>query len=199
MRMELGSDRVLLPITFDPVRLAADLDGLHAIAWTEHFVTAGYEGDWSVIALRQAAEASKLALMEISDPDCSDYVDTAAAAACPYFRHVLRSFACPLLGARLMRLGPGSTIKEHAHAVDESRMAQIHIPITTNEDVDFRVSGSRCVMPAGSAWWFRLSAPDGAVNRGQSDRVHLLVDLGMNDWLAALLARAAGTVGGRAA
>jgi hypothetical protein len=199
MRQDLGSDRLLLPMAFDPARLAADLAGLRGIAWTEHFVTASYEGDWSVIALRQAAGSSKLAIMDVSDPDCGEYVDTAAAAACPYFRQVLRTFACPLLGVRLMRLGPGSAIREHAHQVDERRMAQVHIPITTNDGVEFRLNGSPVAMPAGSAWWFRLAAPHSASNRGETERVHMLVDLAMNDWLEALLAGAQGTTAGRAA
>ena len=54
-------------------------------------------------------------------------------------------------------------------------------------------------MPAGSVWWFRLSDLHSVTNRGQTDRVLMLVDLVMNDWLAALLTRAAGTVPGRAA
>ena len=112
---------------------------------------------------------------------------------------MLRSFACPLLGVRLTRLGPGSTIKDHAHAVDETRVAQVHIPITTNNDVSFRLNGRHCPMPAGSVWWFRLSDPHSVANRGQSERVLMLVDLGMNDWLAGLLARAAGTAADRAA
>jgi hypothetical protein len=198
MRQDLDSDRLLLPIAFDPALLAADLAGLRAIAWTEHFVTAGYEGDWSIIALRQSA-ASRLGLTDISDPDCSDYVETAAAAACPYFRQVLRSFASPLLSVRLTRLGPGSSIKEHAHDVDETRVAQLHIPIATNNDVDFRINGSRCPMRAGSVWWFRLSDPHSVTNRGQTDRVLMAVDLVMDDWLAALLTRATGTIPNRAA
>jgi quercetin dioxygenase-like cupin family protein len=199
MRQDLGLDRLLLPIAFDPVRLAADLAGLRAIAWTEQFVTAGYEGDWSIIALRQSAGAAKLPVTDISDPDRDDFIDTAAAAACPYFRQVLRSFACPLLGVRLMRLGPGSSIKEHSHPVDETRVAQVHIPITTNDGVEFRLNGRPVAMPAGSVWWFRLSAPHSAANHGETDRVHMLVDLVMNDWLAALLAEAEGTAAGRAA
>ena len=199
MRQDLGSDRLLLPIAFDATRLAADLVGLRAIAWTEHFVTSGYEGDWSIIALRQAAGASRLGLTDISGPDFSDYLETAAAAACPYFRQVLRTFACPLLGVRLTRLGPGSTIKEHAHDIDETRVAQLHISITTNNDVDFRINGGSCSMPAGSAWWFRPSDPHSVTNRGQTDRILMLVDLVMNDWLAALLTRAADTAPGRAA
>lgn len=198
MRQDLGLDRLLLPIAFDPARLAADLAGLRAIAWTEHFVTARYEGDWSIVDLRQAA-APRLGLTDISDPDRSDYVETAAAAACPYFRQVLQTFASPLLSVRLTRLGPGSTIKEHVHDVDESRVAQLHIPITTNNDVDFRINGGRCPMRAGSVWWFRLSDPHSVTNRGQTDRVIMAVDIAMDDWLAALLTRAAGTVPNRAA
>ena len=198
MRMDLGTDRLLLPIAFDPVRLAADLAGLRGIAWSDHFVTAGYEGDWSIITLRQPSGA-RLSLTDISDPERGDYMDTAAAAACPYFRRVLRTFACPLLSVRLTRLGPGSAIREHSHAVDESRVAQLHIPVTTNEYVDFRLNGRHCPMPAGSVWWFRLSDPHSVINRGQTDRVLMLIDLIANEWLEALLARAAGTPAGQAA
>ena len=42
-------DRLRLPFTFDPDRLAGDLRGLSAVGWTEHFVRQNYDGDWSVI------------------------------------------------------------------------------------------------------------------------------------------------------
>jgi hypothetical protein len=65
--------------------------------------------------------------------------------------------------------------------------------------VDFRINGDRCPMRAGSVWWFRLSDPHSVTNRGQTDRVIMAVDIAMDDWLAALLTRAAGTVPNRAA
>lgn len=194
-------DRLRLPLDFDPERLAADLANLAAVAWTAHFVTQNYDGDWSAIALRAAAGAQHPIQMIYSDPTCADFVDTPYLAAAPYFRAVLGAFACPLRAVRLMRLAPGSRIKEHRdHDLSfEDGMVRIHIPVATNEAVDFRLNGLRCPMPAGSAWYLRLSDPHSVANLGGTDRVHMVIDAAVNDWLAALFERALGAAGGRAA
>jgi hypothetical protein len=189
-------DRLRLPLEFDPKRLAADLDGLSGIAWTSHFVAQNYEGEWSVIALRAPADARHPVRMIVSEPGCTNFVDTPALAASPYFRLVLAAFACPLLSVRLMRLGAGSTIKEH-HDYDlsfDQGTVRIHIPVMTNDDVDFRLNGEPCVMPVGSAWYLRLADPHSVSNRGASDRVHLVIDAGVNGWLRGLFAEARAAV-----
>jgi hypothetical protein len=38
-------------------------------------------------------------------------------------------------------------------------------------------------MKPGEAWYLRLSDPHAVANRGSSDRVHLVLDLVVNDWL----------------
>jgi len=201
MRENAVPDRLRLPLDFDPIRLKADLAGLTGIAWTSHFVTQNYEGDWSVIALRAPADARHPIRMIVSEPGCTEFIDTPALAASPYFRQVLAAFACPLLAVRLMRLAPGSTIKEHHdHDVSfEQGTVRIHIPVATNDAVDFRLNGTRCVMPAGSAWYLRLSDPHGVANHGPTDRVHMVIDAGVNGWVEALLARGRGSAGGQAA
>ncbi|HVZ51702.1 MAG TPA: aspartyl/asparaginyl beta-hydroxylase domain-containing protein [Pseudolabrys sp.] len=194
-------DRLRLPLDFDPGRLAADLANLSAVGWTAHFVTQNYEGDWSAIALRAPAGAQHPIQMIYSDPGCSDFVDTPYLAVAPYFRAVLNSFACPLQAVRLLRLTPGSRIKEHRdHDLSfEDGMVRIHIPVVTNEAVDFRLNGLRCPMPAGSTWYLRLSDPHSVANPGATDRVHLVLDATVNDWVAALFERTLGASGGRAA
>ena len=67
----------------------------------------------------------------------------------------------------------------------------LHIPVVTNDGVDFRLNGERCVMAAGSCWYLRLSDPHSVANRGSNDRVHLVIDAAVNDWGAALFDRAA--------
>jgi hypothetical protein len=47
------ADRLKLPLAFDAERLARDLAALATAPWTPHFVSQNYDGDWSVIALRQ--------------------------------------------------------------------------------------------------------------------------------------------------
>ena len=185
-------DRLRLPFTFDPDLLARDLRGLSAVGWTEHFVRQNYDGDWSVIPLRGSASAKHPVMMIYSDPTCTDFADTPMLAACPYFRQVLDTFQAPLGAVRLMRLTPGSVIKEH-NDMDlsfEDGMVRIHVPVVTNADVEFYLNRSRVVLDAGSAWYLRLSDPHSVANRGSSDRVHMVIDAEVNDWVADILALA---------
>ena len=136
-------DRLRLPLDFDPRRLTAAMAAIEDGGWIAHFVRQNYEGDWSVIPLRGPAGASHQVRMIYSDPTCTYFADTPVLAAAPYFREVLAAFACPLQAVRLMRLTPGSVIKEHTDLdlAFEQGTVRIHIPMTTNDGVDFRLNG----------------------------------------------------------
>jgi quercetin dioxygenase-like cupin family protein len=139
--------------------------------------------------LRGKAGARHPVMMIYSDPTATSFEDTPMLQACPYFRKVLDAFECPLRAVRLMRLTPGSRIKEHADlelSVEEGT-ARIHIPVVTNPGVEFYLNGSRIVMAAGSAWYLRLSDPHRVHNNGDGDRVHMVIDAVANDWLRTLL------------
>jgi hypothetical protein len=186
-------DRMRLPLSFDPVRLAEDLDRLASVSWVEHFVRQNYEGDWSVIPLRSPAGARHPVMMIYSDPMAEVFEDTFMLGACPYFREVISAFDCEVLSARLMRLTPGSVIKEHQDLdldIEHDR-ARIHIPITTHPDVSFELNRTPIAMQPGEAWYLRLSDPHRVANRGATDRVHLVVDVRVNDWLTGLMREAA--------
>lgn len=187
-------DRLQLPLSFDPARLARDLDALSATPWTAHYVQQNYEGDWSVIPLRCAAGETHPIRMIYSDPTATAFVDTPFLRPCPYFRTVIAAFACEVRAVRLMRLGPGSVIREHTDLdLDiEAGAARIHVPVVTNPDVDFRLNGSRVEMAAGEAWYLRLSDPHAVANRGTTDRVHLVLDLVVDDWLTGFFEASAG-------
>ena len=118
-----------------------------------------------------------------------EYADTALLARCPYFQAVLAQFHCPLRAVRVLRLGAGSVIREHrdnclGYADGEVRF---HVPITTNPDVAFVVNGERLVMNPGECWYVNFNLPHRVANRGTTDRVHLVVDCAVNDWVTALL------------
>ena len=185
-------DRLRLPLSFDPDRLVQDLDALSSVDWIAHFVKQNFEGEWSVIPLRGAAGATHPVAMIYSDPAATAFEDTPMLANCAYFREVLGAFACEVQSVRLMRLTPGSVIREHSdHDLGaEAGMARIHVPITTNPDVTFELNRRRVEMAAGSAWYLRLSDPHRVANNGARDRVHLVADLVVNDWLIDLLRRA---------
>jgi aspartyl/asparaginyl beta-hydroxylase len=186
-------DRLRLPFEFDPALLARDLDGLRAVDWIKHYVQQNYDGDWSVIALRGKAGATHPVMMIYSDPTCRDFADTPMLAACPYFRQVLDTFEAPLRAVRLMRLTAGSVIKEHAdHELSfEDGTVRIHVPVVTNAAVEFYLNRSRVVLEAGSSWYLRLSDPHSVANRGTADRVHMVIDAEVNDWVRRVLETAA--------
>lgn len=182
-------DRVRLPLAFDPEGLAADLARIDAGEWTEHFVRQNYEGDWSVLPLRAKAGATHPVMMIYSDPTATDFADTPFLARLPSMAGVLAAFACPIRAARLMRLTPGSEIKEHCDMDLDAALgfARIHVPVRTNDGVEFLLNGAPVVMAAGEAWYLRLADRHGVTNRGREDRVHLVIDAEMNPWLAGQL------------
>lgn len=186
-------DRIRLPFAFDPAHLAADVAQLGPDDWTSHFVTQNYDGDWSAIGLRAPASACHPIQMIYSDPSTRECVDTPFLARMPNIRGVLAHFACPLGAVRLMRLATGSRIKEHRdNDLDATNgTARLHIPVLTNAAVTFRLNGAPVPMAAGETWYLRLSDPHSVVNAGTSDRVHLVIDAIVDDWLQSLLVQAA--------
>ncbi len=191
-------DRVRLNVRFDAAALAADLERLRPADWIAHFVTQNYQGDWSVIPLRGPAGASHPVMMIYPDPSCAEFADTPFLDHCPNIRRSLTRFSCPLLAVRLMKLAAGSRIKEHAdYDLDaENGTVRLHIPVVTNDLVDFRLNGTRVALQAGECWYLRLSDPHCVENNGDSDRVHLVIDAELNPWLQAQLGPPPGMPGG---
>lgn len=186
-------DRLRLPLAFEAERMAAEVEAIPAEDWIAHFVEQNYEGGWSVVPLRCAAGASHPILMAASDPSATAFEDTPWLSRAPYLAQVLAQFACPLLTVRLMRLEPSSRIKPHSdHDLAAERgTARLHVPITTNPDVDFRLNGVRVDMAPGSTWYLRLADEHAITNAGNAARVHLVIDCTVDAWLQALLDDAA--------
>ncbi len=178
-------DRVKLDLTFDPDLLQADLRRLRPSDWIDHFVKQNYDGNWSVVPLRGPANATHPVMMIYSDPACTQFTDTPFLNDTLYLRTVLAHCQCPLQAVRLMKLSPGSRIKEHTDhdLAAEHGVARLHIPVVTDDNVDFRLNGTPVVMKAGECWYLRLSDPHSVENKSTLERVHLVIDAEVNDWL----------------
>ncbi len=187
--MSVLPDRIRLPFHFDPADLQRDLAALGDASWIAHFVKQNYTGDWSVLPLRGKAGATHPVMMIYSDPGCTDFADTPFLAACPCYQEVLATLQCPLQSVRLMRLTPGSVIKEHCDhdLAAETGHVRLHLPIITNPGVEFLLNGTPVVMRPGELWYLRLADPHRVANHGPADRVHLVIDAVMNPWLENLL------------
>ena len=182
-------DCIKLPISFDVRRLQDDLSCLQSSDWIRHFVEQNYEGDWSVVPLRGPVGATHPVMMIYSDPTCTEFADTPYLSNSRYFREVFAALRCPLQAARLMRLTPGSEILEHTDLdlCAEEGMARLHIPIQTNDQVEFCLNGRQLNLSEGGCWYLRLSDSHSVKNGGTEDRVHLVIDVVVNDWLRGVL------------
>ena len=179
-----------LPLSFDPDRLKADLALVQPDEWTPHFNTSYYEGDWSGVALRAVGgRAGQL----YPDPTATTrFADTPILDRCPYFQEVLAAFQCPLTSARLLRLAAGSSIREHKDYKlgYEDGELRVHVPIVTNADVAFFLEDERVIMGEGEAWYLDLNLRHRVDNQSATDRIHLVIDCVVDDWLRGLFAGA---------
>lgn len=183
-------DRIQLPFQFNVEKLQQDVLQIeqNTDTWIDHFVQQNYEGNWSVIPLRGTKGATHPVQMIYSDPTVDEYEDTPFLQNGTYLKDVLDQFKTELQAVRLMKLSTGSIIKEHRdHDLDiESGVVRIHIPIITNDQVEFYLNNSRVIMKEGTCWYLRLSDHHRVVNHGP-DRIHLVLDMKVNDWLKKLL------------
>lgn len=181
-------DRVRLPLAFDPEPLVADLAAIAPDDWTRQPFKQNYEGGWDVVPLRSAAGETHPVRLIYANPTATAFAATKWLGAMPGFREALGRFECPLRSVRLMRLAAGSKILEHCDNLDaETGTVRLHVPVTTNSGVEFRLSGRPVAMAPGSVWYLRLSDPHCAGNDGETPRIHLVLDAQMNGWLERML------------
>jgi len=177
-----------LPLHFDAAGLQADLATLGGGEWTAHFNTQYFTGDWSGVALRSASGSTNAMY---GDSTHAEYADTSLLQQCQHLRAVVETFQCPLRSVRLLRLTAGSIIREHrdydlGYGAGEVR---IHVPVITNPGVEFYLDNRRIVMAEGECWYLDLNLPHRVHNLGNTDRVHLVIDCQLNDWLRDLIAQ----------
>lgn len=185
---------ILLPFRFDATGLKKDLDSFETSAWTFHMNTRIYQGEWSGIPLRaKAGETHPIRqLTAFHEPGCT-WEATALMERCPHVEKALETFQCPLYSVRFLKLAAGASVADHKDddlCADEGE-ARLHIPITTNDRVEFIIGGEPVSMKAGECWYGNFSDTHRLVNNGESDRVHLVIDCKVNDWLREQLERAA--------
>lgn len=185
MMMILSSYK--LPFAFDVAPLKADLERIAPGEWVPHFNRGYYEGDWKGLALRSTTgRANQLSTFAHETADTSD---TPVLDRCAAFRNVLAAFECPIHSARLLSLGPGAKILEHTDDFlgGEDGLIRVHIPVATDERVEFFVDGHRLVLMEGEAWCIDFSLPHRINNGSDKDRVHLVIDCRVNAWLEGLI------------
>jgi hypothetical protein len=175
-----------LPISFSINKLQKELAICENDLWTPHFNTNRYEGNWTSVSLRSQSGL----VNDITSFANTKHKNTNLLDRCHYFKEIMDWFQCEKEAVRLLRLGPGSEIKEHVDndTSYEDGFFRIHIPIITNEEVFFYVDKKRVPMKIGECWYANFQLPHSVENKSTEPRIHLTLDCIRNDWSDKLFA-----------
>ena len=175
-----------LPFNFNAGLLQQEVDALSTMQWLPHYQVKHYEGEWSAIPLRSIA--GKIDDIIISPTNNPDYRDTVFLESSSYLQKVLQTFHCTLQAVRLLKLNAGSIIKEHRDAElnFEKGEIRLHIPVLTHPDVEFFLDKERMDLKAGECWYMNFNLPHAINNKSSINRVHLVIDALVNDWVTAI-------------
>jgi hypothetical protein len=178
---------IRLPLSFDPSPLRADVEALPPEDWIPHFNTSYYTGDWSGVALRAAHGASRQIYPD-PNPD-GTWADTEILGRCPALAAAIAAFECEKTSVRLLRLGPGASVREHTDynlGYDDGEV-RFHVPVLTNPDTMFELEGRPIEMRPGETWYLDFNLKHRVANGGATPRVHLVVDCVVNGWVTGTL------------
>lgn len=177
---------IKFPLVFDVAKLKSDLSNIMSEKWVAHYNTNDYSGKWTSVALMSTDGKSDtiFALSNTNDTiKATEILDT-----CVYFKEILDGFHFEKTAVRLLQLAVGAEIKPHSdHCLGyEDGSFRLHIPIITNPDVEFILDGQRLIMSEGECWYIDANFEHSVANRGNQDRIHLVIDGLRNDWTDAL-------------
>lgn len=178
-----------LPIPVPIRQMQNEVTALSA-GWQPHFNVKQYEGEWTVLALRSSSGDAGQIVPETSSDQ--EFFNTPLLASCAAIQQVVNDLQCEVRAVRLMKLKAGAVIKTHRDhdLAFEKGEARLHFPVFTNAAVAFFVNGVQVKMQEGECWYVNVNLPHSVTNHGATDRVHLVVDCLVNDWLKELFAKA---------
>ncbi|MEN0054284.1 MAG: aspartyl/asparaginyl beta-hydroxylase domain-containing protein [Mucilaginibacter sp.] len=178
-----------LPIRYNLNGIQQELSALNR-EWQEHFNTHYYEGSWKVLALRSPGGGDKNIIPDLITDN--DYLDTAYMQYFPSVKALLSTFNCPVMAVRFLNLQAGAVIKPHRdhELAFEKGEARLHFPVITNPQVSFNIENERIPLQEGDCWYINANLTHGVANLGTADRVHLVVDCKVNNWIKHLMSLA---------
>jgi hypothetical protein len=183
------NDSLRLPLRADVQQLTADLHTCLNQQWKEHFNTRDYSGSWTAIALRSQSGNAQDIVANVSE---LPFVNTDLLEQCDYFKSLLDQLQFEKETVRLLRLQPGSLIKEHRDMGLAYRFGcfRIHIPVVTEASVAFIVGGKNIPMKKGECWYADFDLPHSVKNDSDRERIHLVIDGKRNEWTDELFGKA---------
>ncbi len=175
---------VKLPQTYDVDLLLRDLQTLRDVP-TAPQPGPYHKGEWTGIALHSLGGKDSVFP---SSPGMDKYQETGNLRKTPYFKKILEDLKCPKEVVRILFLPPGGHIKDHFdfHTNFQFGIVRLHIPILTDPEVAFIIDGQRMSWKAGELWYGDFSRVHSVKNDSQIIRVHIVIDVLINDYLLSL-------------
>jgi hypothetical protein len=165
--MRLKKPFLKLPIRFDAEALAAEVRALPPSAWTPH--PTGFVGNEAVRLVTPAGEDSDA----IDGPMAA----TESLTRCDYVRQLMAEIGGVWGRSRFMGLAAGREVPPHIdiHYYWRTHL-RIHIPVITNPGVLFTCGDETVHMAAGECWVFDSFLRHDVQNKGDAQRIHLVLD-----------------------
>lgn len=179
--------------------------------FTNHYSNYNKGKSWSALSLRGYSSDPSFITKPIEMSDAwkeehknEDFYmqDTALFKQFEEVKELLKNYGQKIHRVRFMRLKPGGgELERHTDQVDpdsggsKGKLARIHFPIKTNDNVVFTVwdtkgNPQKIHMKKGECWFLDTRKPHMAVNGGDEERIHLVVDIETEDKLYDKLVRA---------
>lgn len=176
-----------VPCAVQLAALQREVDQLVQNPWVDHVNKNDYSGGWDVLPLRcqrQHLNAHPI-LQGFAIADGDEWENLPVMAQCPEIQNLLTQLQCTIKATRLMRLKAGAEIKPHRdHELSiEFGEARLHVPVHTSDAVSFIVDKKIIPMCAGELWYFNADQIHEVYNHGSDDRINLVIDCVVNDWL----------------
>jgi hypothetical protein len=165
--MRLKQPFLKLPIRFDPDALAAEVRALPTSAWTPH--PTGFVGNEAVRLVSPFGEPTD----DIEGP----MAPTEDLKRSEYIRQIMAELGAVWGRSRLMGLAAGQEVPSHIDINYYWRThLRIHIPVITNPGVLFTCGDETVHMAAGECWVFDSFRWHDVQNKGNDQRIHLVLD-----------------------
>lgn len=177
--------KLLLP--FDAAAMQKELSAAMD-EWTPHFNKFYYDGSWTVLALRSPGGNHGNIIPDLMGTNAA-YQDTLYMEHFTSVKKLLATINCPLLAVRFLNLQAGAVIKQHRdiELAFEKGEARLHFPVITNPAVEFYCEDERVYLKEGECWYLNANLPHRVSNNSDTDRIHLVVDCTVNDWLERMI------------
>ena len=178
--------------------------------FTNHYSNYNKGKSWSALSLRgySSDPAFITKPSEMNDKWKEEHTDqifemqdTPLYETFPEVKELLKEFDSEIHRVRFMKLNPGGgELERHTDQVDSDsggsigKLARLHFPIKTNPDVKFTVWNLNAEpktvnMNIGECWFLDTRKPHKAINGGTEERIHLVVDVLVNEQIEEMLCK----------